>query len=442
MTFRPEFAAQWVGRPHVTALTINRLTRRQAMALIDQVAGNRPLAEDIRHDIVERSDGIPLFVEEMTKAVLEAEGEGAASRTLASIPPPVMAVPASLHASLMARLDRLGPAKGLAQIGAAIGREFSHALLVAVAPTSDAELGGALDRLIDAGLLFQQGVPPHASYLFKHALVQDAAYGTLLREPRRALHARIAEVLESEFPEIADSQPEFLARHCTEADRVEQAIDYWLKAGQQAMRHSAHIEAERHLRRGLELLIRLPETAARFHREIALQNTLGVCLMPARGFGSPEVAAAFNRAAEVSTRVSDDRGLFIALRGNGQYHMISGDMRTACDDARRILSLAEQVGNRDFLIEAHHLGWSAFCFAGEFRVAQRHAEEGISQYERERDHHLTYTYSGHDPGMCARAFGSLSLGQLGYLDKALASCREGLALAEMLAHPFSIAIAL
>ena len=198
MTFRPEFAAPWIGRPHVTALTINRLMPRQAMALIEQVAGNRPLAENIRQDIVERTDGIPLFVEEMTKAVLEAEGEGAAARTLASIPSPVLAVPASLHASLMARLDRLGPAKGLAQIGAAIGREFSHALLAAVARKPDAELGSALDRLIDAGLLFRQGVPPHASYLFKHALVQDAAYGTLLREPRRALHARIAEALESQ----------------------------------------------------------------------------------------------------------------------------------------------------------------------------------------------------------------------------------------------------
>jgi len=218
----------------------------------------------------------------MTKAVLEAEGEGAAARTLASIPSPVLAVPASLHASLMARLDRLGPAKGLAQIGAAIGREFSHALLAAVARKPDAELGSVLDRLIDAGLLFRQGVPPHASYLFKHALVQDAAYGTLLREPRRALHARIAEVLESEFPEIADSQPEFLARHCTEADRVEQAIDYWLNAGQHAMQHSAHIEAERHLRRGLELLIRLPETTPRLRREIALQNTLGSRFQPRR----------------------------------------------------------------------------------------------------------------------------------------------------------------
>jgi predicted ATPase len=164
--------------------------------------------------------------------------------------------------------------------------------------------------------------------------------------------------------------------------------------------------------------------------------------MPTRGFGNPEVAAAFTRAADICKQVEDIRGLFIALRGKGQYHLISGDMGSACDGARRILSLAEDVGNRDFLIEAHHLGWGAFCFAGEFRTAQRHAEEGIALYQRERDHHLTYTYSGHDPGMCARAFGSLSLGQLGYLERALTRCRDGLVLAEALAHPFTIGIAL
>ena len=214
VTFRPEFEAPWIGRPHVTALTINRLAQREIDAMIDRVAGNKLFPANIRQDIVERTDGIPLFVEEMTKAVLEAEGEGEARRTAAAVPSPALAVPASLHASLMARLDRLGPAKELAQIGAAIGREFRHALLAAVARKPEAELGSALDRLIAAGLLFRQGAPPHATYLFKHALVQDAAYGTLLREPRRALHARIAEALESQFAEIAENQPELLARHC------------------------------------------------------------------------------------------------------------------------------------------------------------------------------------------------------------------------------------
>ena len=185
--------------------------------MIDGVTGNKPLPANIRRDIVERTDGIPLFVEEMTKAVLEAESEGDAQQTAAAVPPSALAVPASLHASLMARLDRLGSAKEVAQIGAAIGREFSYALMAAVARKAEADLASALDRLTAAGLLFRQGAPPHATYLFKHALVQDAAYGTLLREPRRALHARIAETLESEFAEIAENQPELLARHCTEA---------------------------------------------------------------------------------------------------------------------------------------------------------------------------------------------------------------------------------
>ena len=254
----------------------------------------------------------------------------------------------------------------------------------------EAKLTLALDSLVAAGLLFRQGAQPHAAYLFNHALVQDAAYQSLLKSRRVLHHARIADVLEAKSsPPV---EPELIAYHFTEAGRIEQAIDYWLKAGQRAMQRSAHIEAERHLRVGLELLAALPETTARHHREITLQNTLGVCLMPTRGFGNPDVAAAFTRAAEISTRVDDVRGLFIALRGKGQYHMISGDLRTARDDADRILGLAEDAGNNDFLIEAHHLGWSTLCFTGEFQAAQRHAKEGISRYERERDHHLTYTF--------------------------------------------------
>ena len=204
VTFRPEFEPPWTGRSYVTFVAINRLGDRDIAAMIDGVTGNKLIPSNIRRDIIERTDGIPLFVEEMTKAVLEAESQGAAEHLAAAVPSPALAVPASLHASLMARLDRLGPAKEVAQIGAAVGREFSHALLAAVIPKPEADLRSALDRLIDAGLLFRQGVPPHATYLFKHALVQDAAYGTLLREPRRALHARIAETLEGRFADIAE----------------------------------------------------------------------------------------------------------------------------------------------------------------------------------------------------------------------------------------------
>ena len=258
VTYRPEFEPPWIGRPHVTALTINRLGEREIAALIDGVIGNKPLPASIRQDIIERTDGIPLFVEEMTKAVLEAEGEGARTSRL---PPPFrlrpLAVPASLHASLMARLDRLGSAKEVAQIGAVIGREFSHALLAAVARKPEAELQSALDRLMAAGLLFRQGVPPHATYLFKHALVQDAAYGTLLREPRRALHARIAETLESKFTEITENQPELLARHFTEAGLIEKAARLWGKAGQRSLERSALVEAIAQLTRALDQIATL-----------------------------------------------------------------------------------------------------------------------------------------------------------------------------------------
>jgi len=231
VTFRPEFEPPWIGRPYATLLSINRLAQREVDAMIDGVVGNWLLPAGIRHEIIERTDGVPLFVEEMTKAILEAEGEGTALQMASAVPSPARAVPASLHASLMARLDRLGRAKEVAQIGAAIGREFSYALLAAVARKPEAELQAALDRLTGAGLLSRQGIPPQASYLFKHALVQDAAYGTLLREPRRALHARIAETLESQFGDITANRPELLARHCTEAGLIEKAADLWGQGG-------------------------------------------------------------------------------------------------------------------------------------------------------------------------------------------------------------------
>jgi len=272
ITFRPEFEPPWIGQPHVSVLTLNRLTRRGVDTMIDRIIGNRPLPANVRQDIIERTDGIPLFVEEMTKAVLEAESESEAQRTAAAIPFPAQAVPATLHASLMARLDRLGaPAKEVAQIGAAIGREFSHTLLAAVARKPEAELEASLDRTIAADLLFRQGVPPHATYLFKHVLVQDAAHGTLLREQRRALHARIAETLESQFPEVAENQPEVLARHCTEAGQIEKAAGLWGKAGQRSLACAALVEAIEQFRRALDQIATLPSTPALRRTQINLQ---------------------------------------------------------------------------------------------------------------------------------------------------------------------------
>jgi predicted ATPase len=296
VTFRPEFEPPWIGQSYVTALTINRLAQRDIEAMIDRVVGNKRISASIRQDIIERTDGIPLFVEEMTKAVLEAGSEGAAQRTVASIPSPTLGVPASLQASLMARLDRLGLAKEVAQVGAAIGREFSHALLAAVTRKPEAELGSALDRLLEAGLLFRHGVPPDATYSFKHALVEDAAYGTLLREPRRALHARIAEVIETKFVEIAEGQPQLLARHCAEANQIEKAISLWGKAGQRSVQRSALVEGIEQITRALEQIAKLPSAPALRREEIKLQVALITPLMWVKGHAAPETAAAVDRA--------------------------------------------------------------------------------------------------------------------------------------------------
>ena len=322
VNFRPEFAAPWPGRPHVTALTINRLAPREAMALVDRVAGDKPLPANVRQDIIERADGIPLFVEEMTKAVLEAEGEGAAARAIASIPSPALAVPASLHASLMARLDRLGKAKGVAQIGAAIGREFSYALLAPVTRLPERELAAALDRLLQSGLMSREGVPPHATYLFKHALVQDAAYGTLLREQRRALHSRIAEALENEFATIVEAQPELLARHCTEAGLIERAANLWGMAGQRSLARSALIEAEAQFRRALDQIAALPGTPDLRREQINSRIGLANTLIYTRGYSAPETEdaleqarASIARAEALGEAVEDPLALFSVLYG-------------------------------------------------------------------------------------------------------------------------------
>ena len=262
-TYRSEFEPPWIGRPHVTALTLNRLGEREIAAMIDRVTSNKSLPVSIKHDILERTDGIPLFIEEMTKAVLEAESEGAARQIAAAVPSWVLAVPASLHASLMARLDRLGRAKEVAQIGAVIGREFSHPVLAAVVRKREAELRSALDRLIEAGLLFRQGVSPHATYLFKHALVQDAAYGTLLRGRRQELHRRIVSVLQQDFPDLVVSQPEVLAHHCCEGGMITEGIEYYLLASKRATAAMNSKEAAAHLNRGLTLLEQLPSSDPR-----------------------------------------------------------------------------------------------------------------------------------------------------------------------------------
>ncbi|MCH7541039.1 MAG: AAA family ATPase, partial [Proteobacteria bacterium] len=440
---RPEFEPPWGGHAHVTALRLNRLSRKESAEMIAGVAGGKTLPEEVLEQILARTDGVPLFVEELTKTVLESgllAEEGGDYVLNGPLPP--LAIPASLQDSLMARLDRLAAVKEVAQLAAVLGRTFSYELLAGVSPLAGQELEDALARLEDAELVYRRGVAPELTYEFKHALVRDAAYQSLLKSSRQRHHARIARVLEEKFPTTAEGEPELLAHHYTEGGLAEPAIDYWQKAGRRAMQRSANVEAECHLMKGLAVLESMPQGPERQRREIALQNTLGVCLMPTRGFGNPDVAEAFSRAASISEEEGDARGLFVALRGQGQYQMISGDLGTAREQASRILNLAEDLDDPGILIEAHHLGWSALTFTGDFGAARKHAATGIALYDRERDHRLTYIYSGHDPGVCCRSFGSLALWQLGYPDQALAACRDGEALARELSHPFSVTIAL
>ena len=424
VTFRPEFDPPWAGQSRVASVTLNRLGERDITAIIERLVGDKKLPTDVMAEIVERTDGIPLFVEEMTKAVLEADSEGAARRTVAAVP--ALTVPASLHASLMARLDRLGPAKEVAQIGAAIGREFSHALLASVIRETGVELGSALDRLIQAGLLFRQGVPPHASYLFKHALVQDAAYGTLLREPRRALHARIAEALESQFADVAELQPELLAHHCTGAGLIEKASALWGKAGQRSLARSALVEATAQLSRAVAQIAVLPETRLLRREQIKLQVALANALMHVKGYAAPETKASLDqarlfieRAEALGEPPEDPLVLFSVLYGFwvANHTAFNGDAVRAL--SAQFLALAEKQSATVPLMIGHRLMGRSLLDTGDIAEGRAHCDQALALYDP-AEHRLLATRFGQDSRVAILSFRSLGLWLLGYPEAALA----------------------
>jgi class 3 adenylate cyclase/predicted ATPase len=433
VTFRPEFDVPWVARPYLTALIVNRLAEHEAGAMIERIVGNRLLSASIRQDIIERSDGIPLFVEEMTKAVLEVGGEIAAERAVAAVPSPALAVPASLHASLMARLDRLGgPAKELAQIAAAIGREFSHPLLASVVRQPEAELRSALDRLVVAGLLFRRDEPPHATYLFKHALVQDAAYGTLLREPRRTLHARIAETIESEFADIAENRPELLARHWTEAGVIEKAAFLWGKAGQRSLARSALVEAAEQLRRALDQIATLPSTPVLRGEQIKLQIALVNALMHVKGYAAPEPKAAVEQARQfieqaeaLGEHPEDPLLLFSVLYGvwAASYVAFNGDVTREL--ASQFVALAEKQGQVVPLMIGHRLMGNSLMLTGDISKGREHYNQAFALYDPVK-HRPLATRFGQDVGVSIFVYRALAQWMLGYPDTALADADHAL----------------
>jgi class 3 adenylate cyclase len=359
LTFRPDFAPRWTGSPHVTLQALERLGRNESAELIDRLSGGRPLPAEVQAHILTKTEGVPLFVEELTKSVLESgllyEVDGRYELT-GSLP---LAIPSTLQDSLLARLDRSAPVKEIAQIGAVIGREFGYDLLTATAEMDQPRLRSALDGLVHAELAFCRGTPPDAVYSFKHALVRDAAYESLLKRRRQQLHGRIATVLRERFPDRVEAEPEVLADHATEGGLLEEAVTYWHKAGLRANHRSAPAEAIAHLSKGLDLLKRLPRSPTRDSREIDFQLALGVPLAATRGYGSDEAIAAFARARELCDELgSETSKSFPALRGLCTGYRARGQMRTASDLADRLITIACRSGDTSLLLEAHHVHWT------------------------------------------------------------------------------------
>jgi class 3 adenylate cyclase/predicted ATPase len=442
ITFRPEFQPPWTGQAHVSMLSLSRLGRGEGAALVERVAGNNALPDEITAEIVERTDGIPLYVEELTKAVLEAGVDGDdAMRALATTPLQSLDVPATLHASLMARLDRLGPvAKEIAQIGASIGREFSYELLTSVAQKGAGQLNAALAGLIGSGVVSIRGTPPHATFLFKHALLRDAAYGSLLRDRRRELHAGIARALEGEFTTVAEVQPEIVAHHFTAAGMAERAIAFWQKAGERSMARSAMAEAITQIRKALDLLHGLLDTPERQRTEIELQLALGGALIAAKGLATRDVVEVYARARELSERVGAVTQFFRVLWGQWLNCSSRAEYRAAYDLAQQCLRVAESAGDPVLLIEAHYALGAGCCAAGKFNEAIRHLEQALARYDPARHGSCAYAY-GQDPGVASLIFAGLALWSLGYPEQAQKRTEEGLALARKLSHPATSATA-
>jgi hypothetical protein len=439
LTYRPEFSPPWSGQAHVTALPLNRLGRRQGAAMVERVSGGKALPAAILDQIVVRTDGVPLFVEELTKTVLESGLlADAGDNYELSGPLPRLTIPTTLHDSLMARLDRLAPVKEIAQIGAVIGREFSHALLAMVADRPEAELQAALDQLVASELVFRRGAPSEATYSFKHALVQDAAYQSLLKSKRQQLHARIAHVLEERFPENADTQPELIAHHLTESLLSEEAAIWWLRAGKIAAGRSAHLEAIAHFRKSLDLLSTLPETSERTRYQLSALIALGVSLQDVRGPGSEEVEEVYARARRLCQEGSgfDE---FAVVWGLWRVQNTRRDFNSAWRLANELLELATTQDDPGFHLQAYHAAWGTALYTHEPEATLKLVRAALELYDVRQRHTPIYLLSGHDPGVCGHGSSAEVTWLLGYPDQAVVSINDCLRLARELHNPPSLA---
>jgi class 3 adenylate cyclase/predicted ATPase len=428
VTFRPEFQPPWTGQPQVTMLALNRLDRRDRSALVAQIAGGKALPDEVVDQIVDRTDGVPLFIEELTKSVLESGV-------------PMVGIPTTLHDSLMARLDRLASVRLVAQIGAAIGRQFPYALLRAVSNLPEDELRAALARLVASELVFQGGTLAGAVYTFKHALVQDAAHGSLLRSTRQQLHAQIAEALEAHSPELMDSQPELFAQHYAEARFVEKSVSYWGKAGHRSAARSAMAEAAAQFQKGLEQLALLPDDFARQRQELEFRSSLGTVLQSVKGYAADETGRNLARARELWEQLGSPSEFLQVSYAQSIYHAVRGELKLAHRLDEDLLRLSRQRNEPVALFLAHQSRGRNLMFAGRLVAARSHLEESIALCDSDSDQSVV-RQAGLLPQVASQGFLAIVLFCLGHPVQALARSTAAIADARRLAHLPSLAMSL
>jgi predicted ATPase len=440
LTCRPEFSPAWIDKPNVSMVKLNGLDREHGERLAESVFGDRRLAKEIIYQVVDKTEGVPLFIEELAKSLLEsgAFGENGTPR-IHGVTALSGTIPVTLMDSLMARIDQLGEAKSTAQIGAVIGQEFTNSLISIIASLPEEELQTHLDRLVSSGLAIRRYTSAETRYVFKHALVRDAAYSSLLKKRREALHARIAECLESRFPETSANEPELLAYHYSRTGLVEKAIRYWQLAGERASIRSANLEALSHVTNALAVLGNLPDTPVREELELSLLITLGPVQIAVKGSGSQEAKDVYARAVELCAKLPDSLLHFAAYWGQWRTSM---SYLTKRERADRLLAVADNLGDPGLQLQAHHCQWASLYNLGFHRQCFQHVERGIQLYESGDFSHHAPVYGGHDPAVCGQGEAALSLWLMGYPEQALARMDQAFAVAGALSHAGSTAHAM
>ena len=442
LTYRPEFVPPWSMRSHMTPITLNRLERTEVEAIVGNLAGGKSVPADVLEHIASKADGVPLYVEELTKAILGSEVlEEQADRYVLNGSLADMRIPSTLQDSLMARLDRVPLLREMAQIGAVLGREFPYEMLQALASREDSILQDGLGQLVENELLYQRGRGRRACYVFKHALIQDAAYHSLLRSARQQYHRQVAELLEARFPETVETHRELLAHHFTEAGLTERAIGYWQRGGEQALQRSATLEGIGHLTKALELLSALPETLERIQQELDIQLLLGPAAIASKGYGAPEVARTYKRARALCEQIGDTPQLFPTLRGLWNSYFLCGHYQAARERGEELLGLAESLADPALLVEAHRALGSVLYFLGESPTALTHLEQGIAFYNAEQHRGLAFLY-GADPGLVCRLYAALTVWLRGSPQQARMRMDEALTMVQVLSHAHTQAFAL